>query len=83
MSAMHDCLHQLLLTGFSSVGNKHFRGVVDKNLARYVKAKSRLQKSQIVSDIVNTMRNNAGTGGFVKKVKNSIRFQLVQYMRIL
>ncbi len=71
MSAMDDCLDQLLLTGFSSVGNKHFRGVVDKKLARYIKANSKHEKSLIVSDVVNTIRNNAGTGGFVKKVQCS------------
>jgi hypothetical protein len=71
MRAMYDSPDQLLLTGLSSVGNKRLRGVVDKNLARYIKAKSKHEKSQIVSDIVNTIRNNAGVGGFIKKVPSS------------
>jgi hypothetical protein len=61
---------------FSSVGNDNFRGVVDKHLPRYVNAKSKVEKSKIVSDIVNTMRSNSRIGGFVKKVPP--RFELGQ-----
>lgn len=55
-----------------SVGNKRFRGVIEENLVRYVNAKQKQEKSKIVSEIVDTIRRNAGIGGFVKKVRGEI-----------
>jgi hypothetical protein len=48
------------------VGNRRFREVIEKNLSTCPAAKQ--AKSRIVTEIVNTIRENAGTGGFVKKV---------------
>lgn len=48
-------------------GNKRFKLIVESSLQRYSKAPSKLAKSAIVSDIVDTIRKSSPDGGFVKK----------------
>lgn len=47
-------------------GNRRFRLSVGMNLEKYSKAQSKLDKSLIVSYIVDTVRQNSLDGGFVK-----------------
>ena len=48
-------------------GNKRFKLIVESSLQRYSNAPSKLAKSAIVSDIVDTIRKSSPDGGFVKK----------------
>jgi hypothetical protein len=50
------------------VGNRRFREVIEGNLSTYQIANTKQTKSKIVTGIVNTIRQHAGTSGFVKKV---------------
>jgi hypothetical protein len=48
-------------------GNIHYRSVIDKAVEKYEKASSRMEKTIVVSNIVETVRSNScGGGGFVK-----------------
>ena len=51
-------------------GNKRFKLIVESSLQRYSNAPSKLAKSAIVSDIVDTIRKSSPDGGFVKKEGN-------------
>ena len=51
-------------------GNKRFKLIVESSLQRYSNAPSKLAKSAIVSDIVETIRASSPGGGFVKKEGN-------------
>jgi hypothetical protein len=51
----------------SSVGNRRLRVLVDANVDRYAAATNKMQKSMIVSSIVETVNEAAGAGGFVKR----------------
>lgn len=46
--------------------NKHFRELVQSHLEKYSKASSKLEKSLVVSDIVDTIREGSPNGGFVR-----------------
>jgi hypothetical protein len=52
---------------FSHPGNRRFRLSVSMNLERYSKATTKLDKSLIVSAIVDSVRQAAPDGGFIKK----------------
>jgi hypothetical protein len=53
---------------FNHPGNKRFRGIVASYLEKYSKTNVKLEKTLIICDIVNKVRQNAcGQGGFVKK----------------
>ena len=56
---------------YPSVGNRRFRICIENNLARYSKAKSKLEKSLIVMSIVDNIRESSTQegGGFVKQVR--------------
>ena len=51
-------------------GNKRFKLIVESSLQRYSNAPSKLAKSAIVSDIVETIRQSSPGGGVVKKEGN-------------
>jgi hypothetical protein len=51
----------------SHSGNRRFRLSVSMNLERYSKATTKLDKSLIVSSIVDTVRQASPDGGFLKK----------------
>ena len=48
---------------FNHPGNRRFRALVNLNLRKYAEAKSKLAKSSIVNDIVDSVRLNASNGG--------------------
>lgn len=49
-------------------GNIIFRQLIQKYKSEYAQAKSKLEKSIIVSKVVDSVRDNSPDGGFVKKV---------------
>lgn len=48
------------------IGNKRFKIVIKNYYERYANAETKFKKSLLVSEIVNTIRENSGEGGFVK-----------------
>jgi hypothetical protein len=48
-------------------GNQRFRDIVAANLPRYINATTKTEKSFIIYDIVDTIRETSPNGGFVKK----------------
>lgn len=50
-------------------GNQEFRRYIDENADRYRRARSKLDKSLIVIEIVDCIRSNSPNGGFVKQIK--------------
>ena len=63
----HDVLCGRGRKCFNHPGNVRFRDIVQSFLAQYSKAMTKLEKSYILSDVVEKVRNNSGIGGFVKK----------------
>jgi len=57
---------------FESVGNRRFRLIVQMNLERYSQSRSKSDKSHIVGEIVDIIRESGG--GFVAKDKKSGRW---------
>lgn len=55
-----------------AVGNRRFRILIDSHLDNYIKVKSRQKKSEIVTNIVESIKKSAGSAiggaGFVRKV---------------
>lgn len=51
----------------SHPGNKYFVTLVEQNCERYIQAKGKMAKSVIVSEILDVVRKNSPSGGFVKK----------------
>lgn len=47
-------------------GNRRFRLAIDMSLERYRKANSKLCRSLVVSDIVDSIRSASPNGGFVR-----------------
>lgn len=52
---------------YSHVGNEHFRHRVLSMLGEYSKARSKLDKSSVLSDVVEQVRQASPGGGFVKQ----------------
>jgi hypothetical protein len=52
---------------YSHSGNIHFRAVVQGRLPEYSATESKMDKGYIISLVVDEIREQAGTGGFVKK----------------
>jgi hypothetical protein len=52
---------------FNHSGNQRFRAMIDSRLVEYSKATSKLEKSVIVSKVVNSVRGASPEGGFVKQ----------------
>jgi hypothetical protein len=54
----------------TTVGNRRFRDVVDEFVASYLDAKTRQEKSIVISTIIDVINSNAGQGqgGFIMKV---------------
>jgi len=48
-------------------GNRKFRGMIEANLHKYSLATTKLEKSLIVSSIVQNVRESSPDGGFVKQ----------------
>ena len=51
---------------FNHKGNQHFRSLIESHIQEYEKAVTKLDKSAIVSKIVETIRSASPEGGFVK-----------------
>ena len=56
---------------FNHEGNKRFRAIVHSQLERYSQAKGRHEKGVIVNHIVDTVRQRARGGGFIKQDKKT------------
>jgi hypothetical protein len=56
-------------TIFSREGNRVFRQSLEANAGRYNQAKTKMDKSLIVVEIVDSIRKRSPNGGFVKQVK--------------
>lgn len=52
---------------YNHQGNKNFRATVETYLPQYFNASSKLEKSLLVSSIVEAVREKSPEGGFVKK----------------
>jgi hypothetical protein len=52
---------------FNHPGNRKFRYFIDTFLPSYAAASCKLEKSNVVSDIVDAVRRNSPYGGFVKQ----------------
>ncbi|CAB9519535.1 Nitrilase family, member 2 [Seminavis robusta] len=48
--------------------NLHFRELIETHLDKYANASSKLEKSLVVSDVVETIRRGSPDGGFVREV---------------
>ena len=59
-------------------GNKFFRSLVKKGSKRYGDAKTKLQRSIVVSEIVDAIRDK-GTAGFVKREANGRWIEIGDY----
>lgn len=58
---------------FKSCGNRRLRVLVEANLSRYSHS-SKVTKSVIIADLVNTIKEAAGMGGFVRFDQKSKRY---------
>ena len=58
----------------TSVGNKRFRLFIENRLETYLEAKTKKEKSIVVSSIVEVFRANArpNGGGFIRKVRTEV-----------
>lgn len=67
----HKIFHPPSTSHSHSVGNRWFRKLVDSQIDHYTQTKSRREKSQIVTSIVESIRKGAAEsssgGGFVRK----------------
>jgi len=63
----HDVLCGRGSTCYNHIGNQRFRRLVQARLQDYSNATTKLEKSTIISSIVDQVRQNSGLGGFVKK----------------
>jgi len=54
---------------YNHAGNKRFRAIVESYLEEYSKATSKVEKSVVVSTIIDLVREASPNGGFVKKEK--------------
>lgn len=55
----------------SHSGNLRFRGMIEASLPRYSRAATKLEKSAIVSSIVDAVRHASPDGGFIKQDKGT------------
>ena len=70
----HDVLCGRGRKCFNHAGNVKFRAIVQSFLPQYNKAIAKLEKSYILSDVVEQVRKNSGQGGFIKKDPNTGRW---------
>jgi hypothetical protein len=59
---------------FQHSGNQRFRKLVADMLPKYSESPSKLDKTFIICDVVNRVRENSPNGGFVKKDPMSGRY---------
>mmetsp|Transcript_31960 Transcript_31960/g.48886 ORF Transcript_31960/g.48886 Transcript_31960/m.48886 type:complete len:197 (-) Transcript_31960:139-729(-) len=61
-------------TSYYHRGNQRFREIVGAKKESYMKAKTRVEKGAIITDIVDTIRSRVEVGGFVRFEKNERRW---------
>lgn len=62
---------------YDHLGNRRFRVTIAVNLRRYVYAKTKIEKSQVVASIVEHLRQSDSVGGFIKKNHRTGRWMAV------
>jgi hypothetical protein len=66
---------------FMHVGNQRFRHIVESRLREYSNATTKLEKSNIICEMVDHVRSNSPHGGFVKKASKDGRwYQLGDFL---
>lgn len=70
----HDVLCGRGRKCFNHTGNVRFRAIVQSFLPQYSKAVAKLEKSYILSDVVEQVRKNSGEGGFIRKDPDTNRW---------
>lgn len=68
---------------YNSLGNQRLRRIVDSYVEQYSAATSRQDKSDILSAIVNEVRQASPHGGFIKQEPNSERWFEVRPVRFI
>ena len=63
-----------------TVGNRRFRILVDLHVPRYRQAKNRMEKSIVVMEVVDTIRDSSKEGGFVRHDANRNRWFEVSHL---
>lgn len=53
-------------------GNLRFRQMIKDRLSKYSEAKSKIEKSLIVTSVVDSVRDNTPDGGFVKEIEKGV-----------
>lgn len=51
--------------------NQHFREIIQQRLDKYSQASSKLEKSLVVSDVVDAVRARSPMGGFVREIEGT------------
>lgn len=65
---------------YAHVGNDRFRKRVMGMLDEYRKARSKLDKSKVLSDVVEQVRLNSPRGGFVKQDSNGRWYEVGDFL---
>eukprot|EP00934_Nitzschia_sp_Nitz4_P005686 Nitzschia sp. Nitz4//scaffold2_size372955//170467//171643//NITZ4_000420-RA/size372955-snap-gene-0.80-mRNA-1//-1//CDS//3329546769//5676//frame0 len=55
-------------------GNKNFRDLIQNNVGPYIAAKTKLEKSEAIAEIVDKVRRRRPLGGFIKRDPSSGRW---------
>jgi hypothetical protein len=58
------------------VGNLRFREIIRQSLPRYNAAKTKMEKSLIVTSIVDAVRDSSPNGGFIKQDRNGMWYDV-------
>jgi len=58
-------------TVYCHLGNRRYRDIIKMNLKQYSEAKSKMEKSRIVSIVLATIRRASPEGGFIKEESGS------------
>lgn len=76
----HDVLCGRGRKCFNHPGNVKFREIVQSFLPQYSKAMTKLEKSYILSDVVEKVRKNSGIGGFIKKNEDGRWYEVGDFL---
>jgi hypothetical protein len=67
----YDCICARGKAAASHAGNVRFRGLIHRFKNQYAQANSKVEKSLVVSEIVDAVRGMSPQGGFIKKFGNT------------
>lgn len=59
---------------YNNIGNRRLRVLVEANLEKYTATKSKFQKTIIIASIVESVREAATLGGFIKMDPNTAKY---------